>query len=51
MNLLFLLIFQAKKETLELSWRQLYYLDIFKQPVAVDPNRFVFLFVGNLANG
>jgi len=31
--------------------KQLWYLDIFTQPVAVDLDRFVFLFDANLANG
>ena len=33
------------------SWKQLWYLDIFTQPVAVDIDRFVFLFDANHANG
>ena len=33
------------------SWKQLWYLDIFTQPVAVDECRFEFLFDANPANG
>ena len=33
------------------SWKQLMYLDIFTQPVAVYLDRFVFLFVATLTNG
>ena len=43
--------FQAKKDTLKSSWKQLWYLDIFTQPVPVDLDRFLFLFVTNLVNG
>jgi len=47
MKLKFILIFQANEGMLKSSWKQLRYFDIFTKPVAVDFNRFVYLFVAN----